>query len=65
MIDIYQQPELAAREQLLVAPTLLKKLPLPLRRIVGDLSRRGRVLVALDLDEQDKSPESAHQFKGP
>jgi circadian clock protein KaiB len=49
VIDIYQQPELAAREQLLAAPTLIKKLPLPLRRLVGDLSSKEKVLIGLDL----------------
>jgi circadian clock protein KaiB len=49
VVDIYQQPELAAREQLVAAPTLIKRLPLPLRRLVGDLSNRQRVLAGLDL----------------
>jgi circadian clock protein KaiB len=50
VIDIYQQPELAAREQLVVAPTLIKKLPLPLRTFIGDLSETQKVLVGLDLE---------------
>ena len=49
VVDVYQQPELAAREQLLAAPTLIKKLPLPLRRLVGDLSDHDRVLAGLDV----------------
>jgi circadian clock protein KaiB len=49
VVDVYQQPELAAREQLVAAPTLVKKLPLPLRRLVGDLSNHQRVLAGLDL----------------
>lgn len=49
VIDIYQQPVLAAGEQIVALPTLLKKLPQPLRRIIGDLSDRERVLVGLDL----------------
>ena len=49
VIDVYQQPELAAREQLVAVPTLIKRLPLPLRRLVGDLSNRTRVLTGLDL----------------
>ena len=49
VVDIYQQPELASREQLIAAPTLIKRLPLPLRRLVGDLSNRQRVLAGLDL----------------
>lgn len=49
VIDIYQQPALARGEQIIAAPTLIKKLPLPVRRIIGDLSDRERVLVGLDL----------------
>jgi circadian clock protein KaiB len=49
VIDIYQQPTLAKGEQIIAAPTLVKKLPLPLRRIIGDLSNTERVLVGLDL----------------
>src|ERR1035437_11082800 len=40
VIDIYQQPVLAEKDQIITAPTLIKKLPLPLRRIMGDLSDR-------------------------
>ena len=49
VIDIYQQPTLARGEQIIATPTLIKKLPLPLRRLVGDLSDRERVLLGLDL----------------
>ena len=49
VIDIYQQPLLAKGEQIIAAPTLIKKLPLPLRRIIGDMSNVDRVLVGLDL----------------
>jgi circadian clock protein KaiB len=49
VIDIYQQPVLAKGEQIVAAPTLIKQLPLPLRRIIGDMSNRERLLVGLDL----------------
>jgi circadian clock protein KaiB len=49
VVDIYQQPELAKGEQIIAAPTLLKMLPLPLRRIIGDMSDRDRLLMGLDL----------------
>jgi circadian clock protein KaiB len=49
VVDVYQQPELAAREQLVAVPTLIRQLPLPLRRLVGELSNRQRVLAGLDL----------------
>ena len=47
VVDVYQQPELAQEEQLVAAPTLVKKLPLPLLRLIGDLSDTDRVLVRL------------------
>lgn len=49
VIDIYQHPELAKDEQIIAAPTLVKKLPLPLRRFVGNLADQERVLLGLDL----------------
>jgi circadian clock protein KaiB len=49
VIDIYQQPALASENQIIAAPTLIKSLPLPLRRLVGDLSNQDRVLSGLDL----------------
>ncbi|HYN77915.1 MAG TPA: circadian clock KaiB family protein, partial [Lamprocystis sp. (in: g-proteobacteria)] len=49
VIDLYQQPQLAQGEQIIAAPTLVKELPLPLRRMIGDLSSAERVLVGLDL----------------
>jgi circadian clock protein KaiB len=49
VIDLYQQPQLAAGEQIIAIPTLIRKLPPPLRRIIGDLSNTERVLVGLDI----------------
>lgn len=49
VIDLYQQPELAKKYGLLAAPTALKTQPLPMRRIIGDMSDRARVLAALDI----------------
>lgn len=49
VIDLYQQPQLAEGHQIIAVPTLIKKLPLPLRRIIGDLSDREKVLIGLDL----------------
>ena len=49
VIDLYQQPQLALGEQIIAAPTLIKKLPIPLRRVIGDFSNTERVLVGLDL----------------
>ncbi len=49
VIDISQRPELAKQADVIAAPTLIKTLPPPLRRLIGDLSDRERVLVGLDL----------------
>ena len=49
VIDIYQRPQLAKDEQIIAVPTLVKKLPMPLRRVIGSFSDSERVLVGLDL----------------
>ena len=49
VIDIYQNPALAAGEQIVAAPTLIKKLPTPLRRFIGDLSNTRSILLGMDL----------------
>ena len=54
VIDLYKNPALAKGEQIIAAPTLIKKLPLPLRRIIGNMSSTDRVLVGLDLKELKK-----------
>jgi circadian clock protein KaiB len=49
VIDIYQQPKLAKGEQIIATPTLIKKLPLPLRKVIGDMSDTEKVLLGIDL----------------
>ena len=49
VIDVYQQPDLAVQENIVAMPTLVKQLPAPLRRMVGDLSLKDKVLLGLDL----------------
>ncbi len=49
VIDIYQQPSLAKGEQIIAVPTLIKSLPLPLKKIIGDMSGTERVFFGLDL----------------
>ncbi len=51
VIDLFQHPALAKDEQIIAAPTLIKKLPLPFRRIIGDMSNKEKVLMGLDLKE--------------
>ena len=49
VIDLYQHPTLAKGEQIIAAPTLIKKLPLPLRKFIGNMADKERILVGLDL----------------
>ena len=49
IIDIYQQPKLAKGEQIIATPTLIKKLPLPIRRLIGDMSDTEKFLAGIDL----------------
>ncbi len=57
IIDIYQETDRARQDQVIGVPTLIRELPEPLRRLLGDLSDERRVLMALDLDEDDE-PEA-------
>jgi len=52
VIDLLKQPKLASGDQILAIPTLVRKLPQPIRKIIGDLSNTERVLVGLNLREQ-------------
>ena len=49
VIDIYQQPKLAREEQIIATPTLIKKQPLPVRRLIGDMSNTEKFLAGIDL----------------
>ena len=49
VIDLLKNPQLGAEDQILALPTLVRKLPVPVRKIIGDLSNTERVLVGLDL----------------
>ncbi|HIJ60812.1 MAG TPA: circadian clock protein KaiB [Nitrospirae bacterium] len=49
VIDVLERPQLAEEEKILATPTLIKQLPPPLRRIIGDLSDKEKVLLGLDL----------------
>jgi circadian clock protein KaiB len=62
VVDIYQQPDRAARDRVVAAPMLVRQMPLPLRRLIGTLANTGRVLNALglmraDVDLADNSQE--------
>ncbi len=49
VIDVLERPQLAEHERILATPTVVKELPIPIRRIIGDLSNSERVLLGLDL----------------
>jgi circadian clock protein KaiB len=53
VIDLVQNPQLARKDQILAIPTLVRRLPEPFRRIIGDLSNSEKVLVGLDVRPQD------------
>lgn len=63
VVDIYQSPRSAKDADILAVPTLIKELPLPARRLIGDLSERGRVLLLLDLKEKGKSHGQSAEIK--
>jgi circadian clock protein KaiB len=58
VIDLFKHPGLAKDEQIIAAPTLIKKLPLPFRRIIGDMSNKEKVLLGLDLRELKNEKDS-------
>lgn len=57
VIDLLERPQLARGDQILAVPTLVRKLPVPIRKLVGDLSDTERVLVGLDL--RPRSPDKS------
>lgn len=57
IVDIYQHPEALKEAQIVAAPTLVKKLPLPLRRLIGDMTNADRLIVGLDLRPIDERPK--------
>ena len=58
VIDVLERPQLAEDEKIIATPTLIKNIPPPLRRIIGDLSDREKVLLGLDIVTEIESGES-------
>ena len=56
VVDLVQNPQLAAGDQILAIPTLVRRLPAPLKRIIGDLSNTEKVLVGLDIRPKAERP---------
>jgi circadian clock protein KaiB len=64
VVDVYQQPSLAKADQILAVPTLIRKLPLPPRKIIGDLSNEERVFAGLKLKGSlEKQAEAKNEAK--
>ena len=64
IIDVLENPQLAENEKILATPTLIKDLPPPLKRIIGDLSNSEKVLLGLDLSpvtDDDQRKEITHE----
>lgn len=64
VIDIYQRPELAKDDQIIAVPTLLRMQPLPMRRLIGNLTDQARVLAGLDLQAHPPATPDAHGNEG-
>ena len=58
VIDVLKNPQVAEDEKILATPTLMKRLPPPLRRVIGDLSDKQKVLFGLQVQPQSPQPES-------
>jgi len=54
VIDILEQPQLAENEKILATPTLIREVPQPLRRIIGDLANTEKVLMGLDIESNNE-----------
>ena len=55
VIDVLENPQLAEEKKIIVTPTLIKEFPLPLRRVIGDLSNKEKVLIGLDIQRLIRS----------
>jgi len=63
IIDVYQQPDIATDKMIIALPTLVKELPQPLRRLIGDLSNKKQVLAGLDIIHKVRTPKPHSEQK--
>ncbi|HVN71923.1 MAG TPA: circadian clock KaiB family protein [Desulfomonilia bacterium] len=63
IIDVYQQPDVATDKMIVALPTLVKELPQPLRRLIGDLSNKKQVLAGLDIIRKVRNPKLQSEEK--
>lgn len=61
IIDVLEHPQLAENDRILATPTLIKQLPPPLRRVIGDLSNRDKVLLGLDVRPRNERDQEETQ----
>ncbi len=61
IIDVLEHPELAETDRILATPTLIKRLPPPLRRVIGDLSDKHKVLLGLELRSEPAAPREERE----
>lgn len=57
IVDIYQQPELLKHDEVVAAPTLIKELPLPLRKLIGDMSDEEKIMIGLNIKPRKEHEE--------
>jgi len=63
VVDVLENPQRAEDEKILATPTLIKQLPLPLRRVIGDLSDREKVLLGLEVQTTQPAPTPRHEAR--
>ncbi|MHB1046895.1 MAG: circadian clock KaiB family protein [Thermoanaerobaculia bacterium] len=64
VVDLLERPQLARGDQIIAVPTLVRRLPAPMKRIIGDLSSSERVLVGLDIQEAEPAKKAARAGPG-
>lgn len=63
IVDVLENPQRAEDEKILATPTLIKQLPLPLRRVIGDLSDKDKVLLGLEVHAQSPNPTARSEAR--
>ncbi len=63
VVDLMKNPQLAEGDQILAVPTLVRKLPPPIRKIIGDLSNTERVIVGLDIQKKKQTSEGDKDYR--
>lgn len=64
IVDVFERPQLAEDERIVATPTLIKKLPMPMRRLIGDMSETEKVLIGLDIRTADREKAAGETDNG-